>query len=117
MGKRQIVSAAFVFMALCLCGARGEAAAGPSNVQPQSSSSTAASTVPTPAIQAHTNQAPEAAKIVTAYTLPPDRYKKARDKSQIDFRLALIGFVYGLVVLWIILRWKIGAEYRNWAER
>jgi STE24 endopeptidase len=117
MGKRQIVSAAFVFMALCLCGARGQSASGPSNVQPQSSSSTAASTVHTPAIQAHTNQAPEAAKIVTAYTLPPDRYKKARDKSQIDFRLALIGFVYGLVVLWIILRWKIGAEYRNWAER
>src|SRR5215467_13098387 len=40
---------------------------------------------------------------VTAYTLPPDLYKKARDRSQIRFRLDLIGFLYGLVVLWIIL--------------
>ena len=54
---------------------------------------------------------------VTAYTLPPDLYKKARDKSRIDFRLQLISFIYGLVALWIILRWKLGAKYRDWAER
>jgi Zn-dependent protease with chaperone function len=53
---------------------------------------------------------------VTAYTLPPDLYKKARDRSQIRFRLDLIGFLYGLVVLWIILHWRISSAYRNWAE-
>ena len=53
---------------------------------------------------------------VTAYTLPPELYKKARDRSRILFRLSLIGFVYGLVVLWLILRWKLSAKYRDWAE-
>src|SRR5271167_2185830 len=56
-------------------------------------------------------------KQITAYTLPPDLYKKAHDRSRIHFHLALIGFVYGLVVLWLILRWKLAAKYRDWAER
>jgi hypothetical protein len=42
--------------------------------------------------------------------LPPDLYKKAHDCSGIHFRLAVIGFVYGLVVLWLILRWKLAAK-------
>jgi Zn-dependent protease with chaperone function len=54
---------------------------------------------------------------VSAYTLPPDVYKKAHDRSRIRFRLALVGFIYGLVVLWIILHWKLGVKYRDWAER
>ncbi|MGA8153203.1 MAG: M48 family metallopeptidase [Terriglobales bacterium] len=60
-----------------------------------------------------TTAAPE----VTAYTLPPEQYKKAHALSSVRFRLALLGFVYGLVVLWLILRWKLGARYRDWAER
>ena len=54
---------------------------------------------------------------ITAYTLPPDVYKKAHDRSRIRFRLRLVSFVYGLVVLWIILHWKLGVKYRDWAER
>lgn len=54
---------------------------------------------------------------VTAYTLPPDRYKKARELSRIHFRFTLISFVYGLLALWVVLRWKLGATYRTWAER
>lgn len=53
---------------------------------------------------------------VTAYTLPPDLYKKAHDRSRIRFHLALIGFAYGLFVLWLILHWKLAPKYRNWAE-
>src|ERR1700751_4550265 len=53
---------------------------------------------------------------VTAYTLSPELYKKAHDRSRILFRLQLIGFVYGLFVLWAILRWKLSATFRNWAE-
>ena len=59
----------------------------------------------------------QAGRQVTAYTLPPDLYKKARDRSRTQFRLALIGFVYGLIVLWVILRWQVSSAYRNWAER
>ncbi|MGD0955852.1 MAG: M48 family metallopeptidase [Candidatus Acidiferrales bacterium] len=60
--------------------------------------------------------AQEAQQKVTAYTLPPDRYKQARDRSRILFRFAIISFVYGVVVLWLILRWKIAPKYRTWAE-
>ena len=54
---------------------------------------------------------------VTEYTLPPDPYKKARHLGEIRFRFALISFVYGLIVLWLILRWKLAPKYRFWAER
>ncbi len=58
-----------------------------------------------------------AARRITEYSLPPDLYKKAHDLNRIHFRLALLGFVYGLVVLWLILRWKLSAKYRDVAER
>jgi Zn-dependent protease with chaperone function len=53
---------------------------------------------------------------ITHYTLPPDRYQKARNLGKISFRFALIRFVYGLIVLWLILSWKLSAKYRTWAE-
>jgi STE24 endopeptidase len=59
---------------------------------------------------------PATEKRIVAYTLAPDLYKKAHDRSRIHFRLDLIGFVYGLVVLWVVLKWKLAASYRNWAE-
>ncbi|MGB8541703.1 MAG: M48 family metallopeptidase [Candidatus Acidiferrales bacterium] len=59
---------------------------------------------------------PDARK-VTAYTLPPETYKKARELSQIHFRMALIGFVYGLFILWLVLQLRLAPRYREWAER
>jgi STE24 endopeptidase len=53
---------------------------------------------------------------VTAYTLPPETYKKARELSQIHFRMALIGFIYGLFVLWLVLQIRLAPKYRDWAE-
>jgi STE24 endopeptidase len=58
-----------------------------------------------------------AQKTVTAYTLPPDLYKKAVDLGRIHFRFNLIGFFYGLVVLWIVLRFRLAPRYRDWAEK
>ncbi|MGB7584815.1 MAG: M48 family metallopeptidase [Terriglobales bacterium] len=60
--------------------------------------------------------AAEPGKTITAYTLPPELYKKAHERNRIHFHLALIGFVYGLLVLWLILRWQLAAKYRDWAE-
>jgi Zn-dependent protease with chaperone function len=54
---------------------------------------------------------------ITAYTLPPDRDKKARAISKIRMRLYALNLVYGLVVLLLILRWKIAPKYRDVAER
>ncbi len=83
----------------------------------------AARALPLPAVLAAQAQPLPAAtpqpqeKKVTAYTLPPETYKKARDLSRIHFRFDLISFFYGLLVLWIILRWKFAAKYRDWAEK
>jgi STE24 endopeptidase len=54
---------------------------------------------------------------ITAYTLSPQRYQKARNLSRIRFRFAIVSFIYGLGVLWMVLRWKLAPKYRNWAER
>ncbi len=85
-----------------IASAQDQPAAAPAQVQ---TSSPAAPTA-----------APSTQKRVTAYTLPPDLYAKAHDRSRIHFRLALIGFVYGLLVLWFVLRTKLAARYRDWAE-
>lgn len=79
------------------------------SAQQQSTSSNAPTTSPG-TVQSQSRK-------VTAYTLPPDLYRKAHNFGKIRFRLALIGFVYGLVVLWLILGWKLAPKYRDWAER
>ena len=111
MSKYRIVFAVIAFVIFACCsGIAKVQTTPPANAQTQPSSSN--SNAATPA-----TQTVEPSRKVTAYTLPPDLYKKAHDRARINFRLALIGFVYGLVVLWLILRWKIGTKYRDWAER
>lgn len=58
-----------------------------------------------------------ATKQVKSYTLPPELYKKARDYSRINYQLYFLESLYGLLVLWIILRGGIGTGLRNVAER
>jgi STE24 endopeptidase len=65
---------------------------------------------------APTSAAP-AQKKVTAYTLPPELYKKAHDLDVIHFRFNLIGFFYGLFVIWIVLHFRLAPKYRDWAEK
>ena len=61
--------------------------------------------------------APQASeKKVTAYTLPPDLYRKARDLGRFHARFAWIDFFYGIFVLWVILYWRFGPQFRDWAE-
>ncbi len=102
----QVVAFAVAVLALCLMATQARSAPANSSTTQQSPSTTADNT------QAATVQSPR----VTAYTLPPDLYKKAHDRSRILLQLALIGFVYGLLVLWLILHWKVAPKYRNWAE-
>lgn len=102
----QVVAFAVAILALCLMAAQAQSAPANSSTTQQSPSTTAADT------QAATVQSTR----VTAYTLPPDLYKKAHDRSRIRLHLALIGSVYGVLVLWLILHWKLGPKFRNWAE-
>jgi len=89
----------------------------PAQDKPSGSGQAPAASPPASSAPSASAAAPETTRQVSAYTLPPELYKKAHDRSRITFRLALVGFVYGLIVLWIILHWKIGAKYRDWAER
>lgn len=99
----------FAVFGLILRGAHGQSGSAPSSPPLEPSTS-----IDTGSPGGATSSAKQQ---VTAYTLPPELYKKAHDRSRIRFRLALVSFVYGLVVLWIILHWRIGVKYRDWAER
>ena len=117
MGKRGkmrkltlVVSASALVLALTLYStvapARGQQTAAPASAAQQPA--------PTPA--APSAAAPqEMPPHVTAYTLSPDRYEKARNLSKIRFRFAIISFVYGVIVLWLVLNWKLAPKYRTWA--
>src|SRR5882757_9721513 len=103
-------------MLLCICSSMAYAA------QTQAPSSASNPQQAEPAASAPSAPAPSAAaqqtlpQRITAYTLPPDRYKKAHDLGRIYFRFTLASFFYGLVTLWIVLRWKLAPKYRTLAE-
>jgi STE24 endopeptidase len=54
---------------------------------------------------------------ITAYTLSPEQYRKARNRSRIGFATRIVAFFYGLAVLWFILRSKLAVKFRDWAEK
>ena len=72
----------------------------------QTQSDSAAASVPAAPNERH----------VTAYTLPPDLYRKAHLLNQISFWGQLVGFFYSVAVLLLILRWNWAARFRDWAE-
>ena len=49
---------------------------------------------------------------VKAYTLPPDKYAKAVAYSRARYRLYFIQFVYGVIVLLLVLHWRLAPKYR-----
>jgi len=65
--------------------------------------------------QATSQEPPE--KAIAGYTLPPELYRKAHRLSQIEFWGALAGIVYGWIILWLVLRWRLAPTYREWAEK
>ncbi len=94
--------------------------AGSLQASPQSPSTAVASPQPSttttnPSPASSTAQSHPQTKI-TAYTLPRDLYRKARNRGRIGFATHILGFFYGLFVLWFILRRKLSAKYRGWAE-
>src|SRR6184192_4166929 len=112
MNLQRILLAAVV-LALSFLAAKPAAAAHRVSLQSQQTPP-ASGTSSAPATVAQSQ--PPSAPRITKYTLPPDRYQKAHNLAKIHFLLALISFVYGLVVLWLILRWKVSGKYRTLAE-
>jgi Zn-dependent protease with chaperone function len=110
-----VLSAPALALALALCSNPAFARAQQSpSAAPAAQQQPAQAATPAAAPAAAPAQAPQK---ITAYTLPPDRYKKARDLSRINFRFAIISFLYGLIVLWLVLAWRIAPKYRTWAEK
>jgi STE24 endopeptidase len=65
---------------------------------------------------AQATQPPQELK-VTAYTLPPDKLAKAEALYTIRTGLYLFGMVFGIAVLWILLKLRIAPVFRDLAER
>jgi Zn-dependent protease with chaperone function len=109
MAKQGVLYAVLLF-ALILCPLLAAARAQSSVV----------GSVPVAARQEATGTAPapgRAPRNIKAYSLPPALYRKAKTLGRIDFYSELLGVVYGLALLWLVLRWKIAPRYRGWAER
>jgi Zn-dependent protease with chaperone function len=56
-------------------------------------------------------------KVVTSYTLPPDKLAKATSLYAVSVRLLIAGTLFGFLLLLAFLYLKIGPRIRNWAER
>ncbi len=54
---------------------------------------------------------------VKGYTLSPERYRQAVAYARARYKLYFVRFVYGLVVLLLVLRWQIAPRFRDLAER
>ena len=69
-------------------------------------------------IPSHTQTAPNenSANKITTYTLSPELYRKARNLNRFRFAYQITGFFYGLLVLWLILKTRLSARFRDWAE-
>src|ERR1700728_2790772 len=101
MGKLKFVLAAVVFaLFFHPASTAGQAppATAPTQQQPSPSApqATANSAVP----QAEPQR-------ITAYRLPPELYKKTERLSRIRLAFILIGAIYGVILLWLILGFKL----------
>jgi Zn-dependent protease with chaperone function len=96
IGKRFLLAA---FLALFLAGAPALSAPSPA---PQAA--------PAPA-------QPENAPKTEQYTLSHDRYEKAVAFSRSQYTLYFVSFFYGLLILLLVLRLGVAAQFRNLAER
>jgi STE24 endopeptidase len=108
--KSLVLIAAALLLGMCLGPGRALAQAPPGPIPPPSNPTTDQASAPTPA------QPEVSGRIVTEYTLPPDLYRKAKNLSRIRLAGAVIVPLYGFVVLWLVLQWKLAPLYRNWAE-
>ena len=112
MRKPTLVFSAHAFVLACTLYSSLALAGGQQTRAPASTAQQ-----PAPTQVAPSSAAPqEVQSHVTAYTLSPDRFEKARNLSKIRFRFAIISFVYGVIVLWLVLNRKLAPKYRTWAE-
>jgi len=82
----------------------------------QSAPATEASTPATQTQQLQAHPQPQELK-VTEYSLPPDKLAKAEALYTTRTVLYLFGMVFGIVVLWVLLKLRVAPAFRDLAER
>jgi STE24 endopeptidase len=100
---------ATAWLFLCL------AIAPPGAAQPAPAAE-AATTAQLQAQQLRPNQPPQELT-VTEYSLPPDKLAKAEALYKTRTMLYLFGMVFGIVVLWLLLKLRVAPAFRDLAER
>jgi Zn-dependent protease with chaperone function len=101
---------ALAFLVCPILAAQTTPASSASSGPPQPAGLTAA---PAPGVTTQPATQPK----VTAYTLSPELYQKAHNLGRIHFWFQLISFVYGFIMLLLVLRWRLAPKYRDWAEK
>src|SRR5580765_990024 len=71
---------------------------------------------PRPAIVAQTPPPDPPQRKYTGYSLSPELYKKAKRLAAIRFAFRIFSFLFSLFALWLTLRLKWSAKFRDWAE-
>lgn len=112
IGRKFWEAAVCAGLALLLCAGASAAQRAPSGGASAKAAHSAQNPQP-----AATGPVTPANAVVASYTLPPNLYRKARDLSRIFFAFDLVSGLYGLVILWLILHWKLAPQYRLWAEK
>src|SRR5882724_4606352 len=84
----------------------------PATARPQASPSSLTQLPSSPSVQPQATPAK-----ISSYTLPPNLYRKARNRGRIGFATRIVAFFYGLAILWFILRSKLAVKFRDWAEK
>src|SRR5437762_8764092 len=108
--RRTFVICSFVCLVMALGIFAGAACFAASGQLPASTSNPVTSVPSRGAALDHVS------KRITAYTLPPELYQKAKTLGRIRFSFRLFSFFYGLFVLWFILERRYSAKFRDWAE-
>ena len=75
------------------------------------------SSQPSPAGASQPNDTATSNQLTTEYKPPQQQYEKAVAYSTEHYRHVFLDTFYGWLVLLVVLRWRMGAKYRDWAER
>jgi STE24 endopeptidase len=114
--RRAALNFLLILLLVALLARALHAAHQSSQVLPAAVSQQRAQDNSSPSLPAAASSQSETPRKITAYTLPPDLYRKAHIRGRIRFSLNLFGFFYGLLILWFILNRRLSAKYRDWAE-
>jgi len=107
--KRLVLCAIFAFVLLLALASATFGQEGNPQAQISPQSTAQANNTGSPAALDH--------KVITEYSPPPENYQKSKAYSDEHYRHLFFNALYGVLVLLVVLRWRLAAKFRDWAER